>query len=147
MQFSESISTLVKYKGGDLWSIGPDATVYDAIKLMADKDISALLVIEDKNLVGLLSEREYTRDVILKERSPKITAVRDIMKVRVPRVEPKDTVVHAMELMTRKRVRHLPVLKRGEIIGIAELSRRSPELHRGPRALDHPVSGWPHRAT
>lgn len=121
MEIAQPISTLLDYKKGTLWSITPDATVYEAIELMADKNIGALPVMEGDRLEGLISEREYSREVILKERSSKTTVVRDVMLAEVPCVTPGDDIRSAMELMTRNRVRHLPVMQGGKVVDIVSI--------------------------
>ena len=108
-------------KGNATWSISPDATVFEAIQMMADKNIGALLVIENSKLVGIISERDYTRKVALKGRSSKETPVRDIITGRVIYVTPDHTVEECMRLMTEHRVRHLPVLEGEKICGIVSI--------------------------
>ena len=115
------ILQLLDEKGSQVWSIQPEATVYDALALMAEKGIGALLVIDDTGPVGLLSERDYARNVVLKGKASKHTPVREIMATRVPYVNPDQTVEEAMALMTEKRVRHLPVIDDGQMLGIVSI--------------------------
>lgn len=117
----KKILQLLDEKGSQVWSIQPDATVYDALALMADKGIGALLVIDDTGPVGLLSERDYARNVVLKGKASKHTPVREIMTTRVVCVAPDQTVEEAMALMTEKRVRHLPVIDDGQMLGIVSI--------------------------
>jgi CBS domain-containing protein len=117
----KTIERLLEVKGYDIWSIRPDASVYDAVKLMADKKAGALLVLESGKLVGIVSERDCTRKVILKERAPKDTLVREIMTSNVIFVRPDQTVEECMALVTAKRIRHLPVLAGDRLIGIISI--------------------------
>src|SRR5882724_13173172 len=107
---SGTISEILNQKGGNVWSILPQATVFEAIQMMSDKNIGALLVIEQGKLVGILSERDYTRKIALKGRSSKQTAVKEILSGHVISVTPANTVEDCMRLMTEHRIRHLPVL-------------------------------------
>jgi CBS domain-containing protein len=117
----KTVERLLEAKGYDIWSITPDASVYEAVKLMADKAIGALLVLESGKLVGIISERDCTRRVILKERAPKDTLVREIMTSNVITVRPNQTVEECMALVTAKRIRHLPVFADGQLIGIVSI--------------------------
>ena len=117
----KTIKRLLEAKGYDTWSITPDASVYEAIKLMAGKNVGALLVLESGKLVGVISERDCTRRLILKERAAKDTQVREVMTSGVIYVRPDQTVEDCMALMTAKRVRHLPVLADDQLIGIVSI--------------------------
>jgi CBS domain-containing protein len=117
----KTIKRLLEAKGYDIWSITPDASVYEAIKLMADRNVGALLVLESGKLVGVISERDCTRRLILKERAAKDTQVREVMTSGVIYVRPDQTVEECMALMTAKRVRHLPVLADDQLIGIISI--------------------------
>ena len=116
---------LVKYlldaKGHDTLSIGPDASVLDAIKLMAEKGVGALVIMQGDALAGIVTERDYARKVILKDRSSHETPVRDIMTTNVLTAGNDDNVEHCMNLMTDKRVRHLPVVEDGKVVGIISI--------------------------
>lgn len=112
---------LLQAKGHDVWSITPDASVYDALKLMADKEVGALLVLEGENLIGVISERDYARKVILKGKSSIDTPVSEIMTKDVISIRPEQTIKECMALMTEKRVRHLPVLEGNQLIGIISI--------------------------
>src|ERR1700747_608994 len=116
-----TISEILNSKGGQVWSVSKEAMVFDAIQLMADKNIGALLVIEEGKLVGILSERDYTRKVALKGKSSKQTAVKEILSGEVIHVTPDHTVEECMRLMTDHRVRHLPVLEGDSIQGIISI--------------------------
>jgi predicted transcriptional regulator len=111
MEIAGTISGILAQKGSTVWSIAPAAMVFDAIAMMADKNIGALPVVENDRLIGIISERDYTRKVILKGKSSKETRVEEIMTRDLVTAEPSDTVVDCMRAMTEKRVRHLPVMK------------------------------------
>src|SRR5947199_8725346 len=113
-----TISEILNHKGATVWSISPELMVFDAIQMMADKNIGALLVTEQGKLVGILSERDYTRKVVLKGKSSKQTPVREILSGDMIHVTPNHTVDECMRLMTEHRARHLPVLIRGPVAGI-----------------------------
>ena len=117
----KSVAHILEKKGADVWSVAPDATVYAALELMAERGIGALPVMEDDALVGILSERDYARKVILFERESKDTRVREIMTHKVYTVTPQDTVAECMALMTELRVRHLPVLEEGRVVGVISI--------------------------
>lgn len=112
---------LLKGKGHDVWSIGPDASVYEAIELMAEKEVGALMVMEGKMLKGVISERDYARKVILKERSSKNTQVNEIMTTHIVYTHPEQNVEECMALMTEKHVRHLPIIDHGQLIGVISI--------------------------
>ncbi len=121
MNPNATISEILKYKGSTAWSISPNATVFEAIQLMADKNIGALLVTDHNRLVGIISERDYTRKVMLKGRTSKETAVREILSEHVIHVTPEHSVEDCMRLMTDHRIRHLPVMDGEEILGIVSI--------------------------
>ena len=112
---------LLDEKGRQVWSVNSDATVFDALRLMAEKEIGALLVMDEGAVVGLISERDYARKVILEGRSSRETPVADIMSATVLYALPQQTMTDCMALMTNKKVRHLPVLDDGRIIGISSI--------------------------
>ena len=108
-------------KGHDTLSIGPEASVLDASKLMAEKGVGALVIMQGDALAGIVTERDYARKVILKDRSSHETPVRDIMTTNVLTASNDDNVEHCMNLMTDKRVRHLPVVEDGKVVGIISI--------------------------
>jgi CBS domain-containing protein len=116
-----AISEILNYKGTSVWSISPEATVFDAIQMMSDKNVGALLVTDGEKLVGIISERDYTRKVVLKGKSSRRTAVREILSDRVIHVGPTNTVEECLRLMTDHRIRHLPVLEEGRVIGVVSI--------------------------
>ncbi len=116
-----TVKEILLTKSPEVWSIAPDATVYDALKLMADKNVGAVLVMEANHLVGILSERDYARKLILCGKSSRDTLVREVMTERVVYVRPQQTTEECMALMTDKRVRHLPVLEDDLVIGVISI--------------------------
>ena len=114
-------AVLVHKKASTIWSIGPNAMVIDAIQLMGEKIVGALPVVDNGTLVGIVSERDYTRKVILKGMSSKETPVSDIMSIQVLTVTPSESVIECMRIMTEKRVRHLPVLEGTNLVGILSI--------------------------
>jgi CBS domain-containing protein len=118
---TETIASILNCKGSVVWSVAPDATVYDAIALMAEHRVGALLVLSDDRLVGILSERDYARKVILQGRSSRETPVNEIMTSGVVTVTPDHTVDECMLIMTQERIRHLPVMIQDTVVGIVSI--------------------------
>jgi CBS domain-containing protein len=116
-----TVRHLLEAKTPDVFSIGPDSPVIDAIRLMAEKHIGALLVVEGRSLAGIVSERDYARKVVLQGRSSSNTPVRDIMTAQVTTVRSSDTTDHCMQIMTQHRIRHLPVVDEGGIRGVISI--------------------------
>ena len=121
MEIAGSVSAILAHKGSAVWSIAPNATVFDAIQLMADKNVGALPVVENGRLAGMISERDYTRKVILKGKSSKETPVRDIMTQELVTAGAGDSVTECMRVMTEKRIRHLPVMEGSKMIGLVSI--------------------------
>lgn len=117
----KTIRELLNDKGAQVWSISPTKTVYDALSLMAEKNIGAVLVMENDRLLGILSERDYTREVVLQGRTARDTGVIEMMTSRPVCVGPEQTVEDGMALMTDKRVRHLPVVEEGRVVGLLSI--------------------------
>ena len=121
MNTTGTIGNILHHKGRNVWSITPEATVFDAIKLLADQNVGALLVISGEKLVGIFSERDYTRNVVLKGRSSKETKVGEITTAVVVSVTENHSVEDCMRLMTEHRVRHLPVLEGEKVVGLVSI--------------------------
>jgi CBS domain-containing protein len=121
MNESGTISELLKSKGSSVWGVTPETTVFDAIQLMAEKNVGALVVTENGQLTGIISERDYTRKVILQGKASKTTQVREILSGHVISVTPKHTVQECLQIMTQNRVRHLPVLDGGKLAGVISI--------------------------
>ena len=112
---------LLEAKAPEVFAIGPDAAVIDAIRLMAEKGIGAVVVMQSGRLAGILSERDYARKIVLQGRSSHDTPVRDIMTAQVVTVRLDDSIDHCMQLVTDKRIRHLPVLERDAVLGVVSI--------------------------
>ena len=121
MQRGDPIKSVLKDKGGEIWAVSPGQSVYQAIEIMAAKGVGALLVVSDDKLVGIVSERDYARKVILKGRHSKETQVSEIMTSPVVFVTPATTVDECMAIMTNKRIRHLPVMQDDKILGVVSI--------------------------
>jgi CBS domain-containing protein len=118
---NETVGSILGRKGREIWSVAPNATVYDAVALMAAKSIGAVLVISQGTLFGIVSERDYARKVILQGRSSKKTQVKTIMTSDLVTITPESTVDDCMKVMTYNRIRHLPVLDGGRLVGIVSI--------------------------
>jgi CBS domain-containing protein len=142
-----TINEILSQKGTVVWTVPPDAMVFEAIQMMADKNVGALLVTEKGKLIGIISERDYTRKVALKGKSSKQTPVREITSGQIIHVQPDNTVEDCMRLMTEHRIRHLPVLDEGKIVGVISIgdlvnwiiSAQSSTIHQ----LQTYISGYP----
>jgi CBS domain-containing protein len=116
-----TVSQILQDKGNQVWTITPAATVYEALALMAEHDIGALVVVKDGTVVGIFSERDYARKVVLQGKSARDTLVRDVMSSQVVCVRPSQTLDQCMAVMTDKRIRHLPVLDEGRLAGVVSI--------------------------
>jgi CBS domain-containing protein len=117
----ELIKNLIKEKGNEIWSIEPSASVFDAVKLMSDKGIGALMVMQGNKLEGVISERDYARKVILKNRLSRETSVEEIMTTRVVYAHPEQNVEECMVLMTEKHIRHLPIMVEEKLLAVVSI--------------------------
>ncbi len=132
----DTVRHILQVKGHDVWSITPEASVFEALRLMDAKHVGALVVMKDDQLVGILSERDYARKVILRGKNSKDTPVRDIMTTSVVTVHPDQTTDECMAMMTERSIRHLPVVENNRVVGVisimdvmrAIIHRRSEEI-------------------
>jgi CBS domain-containing protein len=121
MKTTGNISAVLTQKGSAVWSISPEATVFEGIQMMAEKNIGALLVMDGDRLVGVVSERDYTRKVALKGKSSKQVQVQEIMSHTLHTITSRHTVEECMRIMTDNRVRHLPVLEGDKVVGVVSI--------------------------
>ena len=121
IKITGTVGSVLKRKGTEVWFVTPDQTVYEAIEKMADKAVGALLVISDGKLVGIISERDYARNVILKGRSSRTTFVKEIMTRSVISVTSSRAVDECMDIMTRNRIRHLPIIENEKVLGVISI--------------------------
>lgn len=117
----KKVRDILEVKGRDVWSIGPGASVLEALKLMAEKDVGALVVLDGSKLVGIISERDYARKIVLLGRASPTTQVKEIMTTDVVCVDPEQSVDECMAVVTKKRIRHLPVSENGKLIGLISI--------------------------
>jgi CBS domain-containing protein len=117
----QSMAQLLSAKGSRVWSISPDATVYEGLELMAEKNIGALLILDGGKAVGIMSERDYARKIILEGRSSRDTQIRSIMTTRLVSARPDATIEECMAIMTRERIRHLPVVDGEAVVGMVSI--------------------------
>jgi len=141
----KTLKQLLEAKGGNVYSIMPDARVFDALKLMADKSVGALIVMEGGRLAGIISERDYARKVILHGKSSHDLQVRDIMTSKVISVHPGQTVEECMALMTEKRIRHLPVTEGELLIGVLSIGDLVKEVIAEQRQTIEQLESYIHR--
>jgi CBS domain-containing protein len=118
---ADTVDSILRYKGHQVWSVSPDDSVFQAMSLMADNDIGALVVIAGGALVGMVSERDYARKVVLQGRTSEATPVRDIMTSPVVSVSPSHTVDDCMRIVTTRRIRHLPVVDGEQVVGVVSI--------------------------
>ena len=116
-----TVRDILRQKGNQIWWVSPDRTVYDALKLMAEKNAGALLVLDGEKIAGIFSERDYARKIILKGKASKETSVEEIMTSEVTTVGPGQSVDECMALMTNKRIRHLPVFEGEKLVGLISI--------------------------
>lgn len=117
----KTVKDILEQKGHQVWSIAPDATVYEALKVMGEKEVGALTVVDGGSLVGIISERDYARKVVLRGKTSRETRVREIMTAAVVTTSPDQTVEECMATMTERRIRHLPVIERGRMMGMISI--------------------------
>lgn len=120
--YMKKVSDILAHKGSNIISISPGTSVLDALKLMADKNIGSVMIMKDQQFLGIVTERDYSRKVILKGKSSTDTKVEDIMTINFPPVVPGDTIEHCMELMSSNTLRYLPVMENGSVKGLISMS-------------------------
>jgi CBS domain-containing protein len=142
-----TISEILQHKGGTVWTVPPDVTVFEAIQKMAEKNVGALLVTSQDKLVGIISERDYTRKVAIKGKSSKELKVGEILSEHLVHVTPAHSIEECMRLMTEHRIRHLPVLEGEKIIGVVSIGDLVNWIisaqHTTIRQLETYISGYP----
>jgi CBS domain-containing protein len=121
MAFAITVRSVLEVKGGTVWSVQPETAVFDALKLMAEKEVGALIVLSGDRLAGMFSERDYARKLVLQGKSSRETRVAEVMSTAVVTVKPQDTVQECMRIMTHNRIRHLPVLDGEALIGVVSI--------------------------
>ncbi len=121
MEFIGNVHHILQAKGSEVWTIGPEKMVIDALKLMGEKDIGAVVVVEGADVLGVISERDYSRKIVLQGRTSRGTAVGEVLSRPAIVVRPESTIEECMELMTDKRVRHLPVVDQGRLVGLVSI--------------------------
>jgi CBS domain-containing protein len=121
MNLVDTVRSVLKHKGQNVWHVSPEECVYDAIEMMADKHVGALMVVSDGKLVGVVSERDYARKVILQGKSSKRTQVKEIMTSPAIIMTPEQTVEDGMRIMTEKHIRHLPIVEDGILLGVVSI--------------------------
>ena len=117
----EKIYQILEKKENQIYSVSPDSTVYDALELMADKNIGAVLVLDGQKLCGIMSERDYARKIVLKGKFSKEIPVKEIMSSEVICIDPDQTITNTQAIMLQKRIRHIPVMNKGELVGLVSI--------------------------
>lgn len=140
----KTVRQLIDAKGGAIVSVAPATNVFDALKLMAEREIGAVLVLEGGRVAGIMSERDYARKVILKGKSSQETPVREIMTERVVYARPEHTVAECMALMTDKRIRHLPVMDDGRLLGVVSIGDLVKEMISEQEFIIRQLEGYIH---
>ena len=121
MDVSGNISAILNQKGREIYSVSPNDSVFDAVSLLAERNVGAVLVMDGEQLVGLLSERDYTRKVMLRGKRSRETTVAEIMSTELKTVQPREAVDECLRLMTDKRIRHLPVVEGDKVVGVISI--------------------------
>jgi len=136
------VNQILQTKGNQVYTVLPEATVFEALQIMADKNIGSLVVIQDEKVAGILSERDYARKIVLQGKSSRETHVQEIMTREVKTVDPETSVTKCMELMTDKRIRHLPVLDGGRLVGIISIGDVVKSIINEQENIIHHLEGY-----
>ena len=142
MAFKETVRSILETKGRTVCTVAPEATVYEALSLMSEKQIGALVVVSEGKPVGVFSERDYARKIVLHGKASRDTLVREIMGAPVTTVSPGDTVEECMRIMTRNRIRHLPVLEGGSLAGVVSIGDLVNSIISAQAATIQQLSGY-----
>jgi len=142
MAFKETVRSILEAKGRTVWTVAPEATVYEALVQMSERKAGALIVVSEGKPVGVFSERDYARKIILHGKTSRDTLVREIMSAPVMTVSPDDTVEECMRVMTRNRIRHLPVLEGGSLAGVVSIGDLVNSIISAQAATIQQLSGY-----
>ena len=142
MAFKDTVRSVLEVKGRTVWTVAPEATVYEALSSMSEKQVGALVVVSEGKPVGVFSERDYARKVVLQGKASRDTLVREIMGTPVTTVSPDDTVEECMRVMTRNRIRHLPVLEGGSLAGVVSIGDLVNSIISAQAATIQQLSGY-----
>ena len=142
MAFKDTARSILETKGRTVWTVAPEATVYDALALMSEKHVGALVVVSEGKLVGVFSERDYARKIILQGKTSRDTLVHEIMSAPVMTISPDETVEECMRIMTRNRIRHLPVIESGSVAGVVSIGDLVNSIISAQAATIHQLSSY-----
>ena len=142
MAFKDTVRSILETKGRTVWTVAPEATVYDALVLMSEKDVGALVVVSEGKPVGVFSERDYARKITLYGKTSRDSLVHEIMSAPVMTISPDETVEECMRIMTRNRIRHLPVLDGGSVAGVVSIGDLVNAIISAQAATIHQLSSY-----
>ena len=142
MEFVGNAHHILQAKGTEVWTVGPEVMVLDAVRLMGEKNIGALVVVEGGEVLGVISERDYSRKIVLQDRTSRDTRVHEVLSKPAIVVQPESSIAECMELMTTKRVRHLPVVEEGRLIGIISIGDLVSWIIRSQREAIQQLEGY-----
>jgi len=142
MAFKDTVRSVLETKGRTVWTVAPEATVYEALALMSEKHVGALVVVSEGKPVGVFSERDYARKIILQGKTSRDTLVHEIMSAPVTTISPDETVEECMRIMTRNRIRHLPVIESGSVAGVVSIGDLVNSIISAQAATIHQLSSY-----